>query len=116
WSELGFDFEGQTQALVFESTIKKERNEFMFKQYAKGFVKNHSWSESDILKLKQLYARFTARQAAEMMGRSYKSVQSRIKLLGLNKKSGAAIKLVTDDHQIRTDRHFIASDRFDKAS
>ncbi|HEG44262.1 MAG TPA: hypothetical protein ENH94_09460 [Phycisphaerales bacterium] len=81
-----------------------------------GFVKNHSWSESDILKLKQLYARFTARQAAEMMGRSYKSVQSRIKLLGLNKKSGAAIKLVTDDHQIRTDRHFVTSGRFDKAS
>ena len=42
WTELGFAFEGQTQALVFESTIKKSRNEFMFNQYANGFVKNHS--------------------------------------------------------------------------
>ncbi len=42
WSELGFEFEGDTQALVFESTVKKSRNEFMFEQYAKGFVKNHS--------------------------------------------------------------------------
>lgn len=42
WSELGFEFEGQTQALVFESTVKRDRNEFMFKQYANGFVKNHS--------------------------------------------------------------------------
>ncbi len=88
-----------------------------------GFMKNHSWSESDIRKLKELYARFTARQAAEMMGRSYKSVQSRIKLLGLNKKSDAAkeerepvIKLVSDDHQRRTYRHFVAPGRFDKAS
>ena len=88
-----------------------------------GFVKNHSWSESDIRKLKELYVRYTARQAAEMMGRSYKSVQSRIKLLGLNKKSNTAkeerdsvIKLVTNDHQIRTDRHFVGSGRFDKAS
>ena len=42
WSELGYDFEGKTEALVFESTVKKARNEFMFKQYANGWVKNHS--------------------------------------------------------------------------
>jgi hypothetical protein len=42
WSELGFDFEGKTQALVFESTIEKKRNEEMFNQYANGWVKNHS--------------------------------------------------------------------------
>jgi hypothetical protein len=42
WRELGFDYEGQTQALVFESNIKKERNPYMFNQYASGFVKQHS--------------------------------------------------------------------------
>ena len=42
WKELGVDFEGKTQALVFESTIEKKRNEFMFNQYANGWVKNHS--------------------------------------------------------------------------
>jgi hypothetical protein len=42
WKELGFDFKGKTQALVFDSTVRKERNEYMFKQYAKKRVKNHS--------------------------------------------------------------------------
>lgn len=42
WKELGYDFEGVTEALVFESTVRKSRNEFMFKQYANGWVKNHS--------------------------------------------------------------------------
>lgn len=42
WNELGFDYPGQTQALVFDSTIKKSRNEFMFDQYRQGYVKNHS--------------------------------------------------------------------------
>ena len=42
WKELGFDFEGNTQALIFDSTVKRDRNEKMFKQYAKGYVKNHS--------------------------------------------------------------------------
>jgi hypothetical protein len=86
-------------------------------------VKNHSWSGSDLRKLKELYARYTARQAAEMMGRSYKSVQSRIKLLGLKKKSDAArekrkpvIKLGSDNQKSRKDRHLIASGRLDKAS
>lgn len=42
WKDLGYDFEGQTQALEFNSNVKKNRNEFMFKQYANGHVRNHS--------------------------------------------------------------------------
>lgn len=42
WKTLGFDYEGSTQALVFEAEIDKERNEYMFKQYSKGYVKEHS--------------------------------------------------------------------------
>lgn len=42
WTELGYSFEGKTEALVFESTVRKDRNEFMFKQYLNGWVKNHS--------------------------------------------------------------------------
>ncbi len=42
WSELGASFEGNTEALVFLSTIEKRRNEFMFTQYGNGYVKNHS--------------------------------------------------------------------------
>ena len=42
WKELGFKFEGDTEALVFDAVISKNRNEFMFDQYAKGFVKEHS--------------------------------------------------------------------------
>lgn len=41
WSDLGQSYKGQTEALVFDATIDK-RNEFMFNQYAKGYVKNHS--------------------------------------------------------------------------
>ena len=39
---LGVDLDGNTEALVFETNIQKNRNRFMFDQYAKGFVKNHS--------------------------------------------------------------------------
>ena len=43
WKELGFPrIKGETQALIFKSIAEKARNEFMFEQYAKGFVKNHS--------------------------------------------------------------------------
>ena len=42
WKELGYDFFGETECLVFESTIKKERNSFMLNQYMKGYVRNHS--------------------------------------------------------------------------
>jgi hypothetical protein len=42
FKDLGYDFEGFTEALVFESKVRKERNEYMHKQYAKGYVTNHS--------------------------------------------------------------------------
>lgn len=42
WKKLGLDYEGKTEALIFESTIEKKRNEFMLNQYANGWVKNHS--------------------------------------------------------------------------
>lgn len=46
WKALGFPYKGVTQALVFDSVLKKKgekpRNEFMYEQYQKGYVKNHS--------------------------------------------------------------------------
>lgn len=42
WKQLGLPYEGRTEALIFESTIDKKRNEFMLNQYANGWVKNHS--------------------------------------------------------------------------
>lgn len=42
WKDLGVSYEGKTEALVFDSSIDKDRNPFMFDQYAKGRVKNHS--------------------------------------------------------------------------
>lgn len=42
WKDLGLDFEGMTQVLRFKANAEKERNPYMFGQYAKGFVKNHS--------------------------------------------------------------------------
>lgn len=42
WKELGFDAEGETQALVFDAKIKKTRNSYMFEQYKNGYVDNHS--------------------------------------------------------------------------
>lgn len=42
WSDLGYNYKGNTEALVFSSTISKARNEFMFNQYLKGYVLNHS--------------------------------------------------------------------------
>jgi hypothetical protein len=42
WTELGYDFAGETEALVFESEILKKRNPYMLEQYANGWVKNHS--------------------------------------------------------------------------
>lgn len=42
FKELGIDLDGETQALVFDATLQKERNPFMFGQYLKGYVKNHS--------------------------------------------------------------------------
>lgn len=46
WKELGFKYEGETEALVFDCTIKREdiapENQYMFDFYQKGKVKNHS--------------------------------------------------------------------------
>lgn len=40
--DLGYDADGDTQALVFDSNIKQDRNSFMFDEYLKGRVNNHS--------------------------------------------------------------------------
>ena len=43
WEKLGFDkLQGDTEALIFDAEISKDRNEFMFNQYINGWVKEHS--------------------------------------------------------------------------
>jgi len=42
WKELGYDLPGKTQALTFESVVRRDRNEFMMNQYKAGYVRNHS--------------------------------------------------------------------------
>lgn len=42
WKDLGYDVEGKTEALVFDSTIRKNRNEEMYREYKDGNVDNHS--------------------------------------------------------------------------
>lgn len=42
WTDLGYTYEGQTQALVFDSVIDKAESPDMFNRYAQGKVKNHS--------------------------------------------------------------------------
>ena len=42
WKELGIDASGDTEVLIFDSTISKSRNEFMFNEYKNNQVKNHS--------------------------------------------------------------------------
>lgn len=42
WKDLGFDFRGYTEALVFDVKIRKERNQFMFSQFKNNFVKENS--------------------------------------------------------------------------
>lgn len=42
WASLGYSFEGNTQALVFDSIVTQERNPFMYDQYSKGYIKQHS--------------------------------------------------------------------------
>jgi len=42
WENLGYNYPGYTQALIFDFNMKRERNAFMFDQYSKGYVKNHS--------------------------------------------------------------------------
>lgn len=42
FKDLGYDLEGDTEALMFDSKVRKDRNEYMHEQYAKGYVTNHS--------------------------------------------------------------------------
>lgn len=42
WKELGAKYPGETEGLTFLSSIKSERNLYMFEQYSKKRVKNHS--------------------------------------------------------------------------
>lgn len=42
FKELGYTYDGTTQVLFFESIVKRDRNPYMFKQYADGHVNNHS--------------------------------------------------------------------------
>ena len=48
WRDLGFDLTGITEALVFDGTLDKLRNEYMFTQYQKGYVKKHSVGKQNI--------------------------------------------------------------------
>jgi len=42
WQQLGYDLPGETEALVFDATIRRDKNPEMFERYAKGDVFNHS--------------------------------------------------------------------------
>lgn len=42
WKELGYDFAGSTQVLMFDSTVREEVNAKMAKMYRDGRVHNHS--------------------------------------------------------------------------
>lgn len=42
WKDLGINLSGTTEALVFTCIIDQNRNDYMFSQYEKGYVKKHS--------------------------------------------------------------------------
>lgn len=42
WKSIGYDMEGSTQLLAFDSTVKESRNKDMFDEYSKGNVTEHS--------------------------------------------------------------------------
>ena len=42
WKDLGLNKDGTSQALIFDTIVSKSRNQFMFEQYLRGYVKNHS--------------------------------------------------------------------------
>lgn len=42
WKQLGYDIEGKTEALVFDSVVKESRNSTMYKEYKAENVDNHS--------------------------------------------------------------------------
>jgi len=42
WKSLGYEYAGNTNALIFDSYISEKRNSEMFTQYREGWVKFHS--------------------------------------------------------------------------
>jgi len=42
FKNLGYNLDGETEALIFNSEIEKSQNKFMFEQYSKGNIDNHS--------------------------------------------------------------------------
>lgn len=42
WKDVGLNKEGNTEALIFDVELDEDRNPFMYKQYQKGYVKQHS--------------------------------------------------------------------------
>ena len=42
FKSLGYNFKGLTEALTFDSKVRKARNEYMHSQYALKYVNNHS--------------------------------------------------------------------------
>lgn len=42
WKDLGYEYEGNTQALVYDSVIDKSDSPEMFERYRRGKVKQHS--------------------------------------------------------------------------
>lgn len=42
WKTLGMNYDGSTQALIFDSTVRQSQNDEMFKTYMNGNVTNHS--------------------------------------------------------------------------
>lgn len=42
WKDLGLNEDGNTEALIFDVELDEDRNPFMYKQYQKGYVKQHS--------------------------------------------------------------------------
>lgn len=42
WRQLGYDYEGETEALIFDAIIRPNRNPYMYNQYKDGHVTNHS--------------------------------------------------------------------------
>lgn len=42
WASIGYDFEGKTEALIFDSNLSNSGNEKMVQRYKSGEVTNHS--------------------------------------------------------------------------
>lgn len=42
WRELGYDADGKTEALIFNATLRREKNNAMFDRYKNNEVDNHS--------------------------------------------------------------------------